>query len=512
MASSGEYNFEQQTGLYAVGSPSLIAECAALYSGHYGFWNEPGKLIKKPVELKSSKLKEWFNTNTVVATARLNGQLIAYAIAEQEEFENRGIVCWVTQLVVHIDHRNLDVAKTLLHSLWGFSNSYCWGLVSANPFAVRALEKATRRRCEPARIAKDLDFLLRFGQKWTSYVTQDAETDVTSISSQINTDFNLDHSEVPRMVEEVQRYGIEWKLGELRPRWEWMAFTFQDQEQMQLTNLEVRQMLDASEDIVQQAYSRMTLDSGHKWQRHTDAEVDFIMQQCHLSAGDSILDVGCGAGRHSIAAAHRGLKVTGVDFCAPLIERAVAAAIGTTTIFRVMDFRQRSLDMEFDAIVCLYDVIGSAVGRKSELQLLRNIKKHLRPGGYAVISVMNLTMTRKNATQLFSLEKEPNRLLELRPSKTMESSGDVFNPDFYMLDEAEGIVYRKEQFSEGRHLPAELIVRDRRYTKTSIAAVAKAVDFEVVECRCVHAGGWDKDLAEDHDSAKEILLVLRRRA
>ena len=205
-----------------------------------------------------------------------------------------------------------------------------------------------------------------------------------------------------------------------------------------------------------------------------------------------------------------GLNVLGVDFCTSLIERAVTASAATSAKFMVMDFRQDSLEEEFECVVCLYDVIGSAVGRKSELQLLRNIKKHLRPGGYAVISVMNLTLTMKNATQLFSLESEHNRLLDLKPSDTMESSGDIFNPDYYMVDVAEGVVYRKEQFSAGRDLPAELIVRDRRYTKASITAVAKAVELEVVECRCVHAGGWEKDLAEDDDSAKEILLVLRK--
>jgi 2-polyprenyl-3-methyl-5-hydroxy-6-metoxy-1,4-benzoquinol methylase/GNAT superfamily N-acetyltransferase len=510
MSNSGNYSYEQQTGLYAAGSESLIAECAVLYSSHYGFWDEPGKLIKRSVRLTPKKLKEWFKVNTVVATARHEGELIAYAIAEQHEFEGRGVVCWVTQLVVHSDHRNLDVAKTLLYSLWGFSNHYCWGLVSANPFAVRALEKATRRRCEPARIVDDKDFLLRFGEKWTSYVTQNTETDVDQNSSQINTRFDLDHSEVPRMVAAVQQYGIDWKLGELRPGWEWMAFTFQDQQQMQLTTLEVQQMLDASEDIVQQAYSRMTLDAGHKWQRHTDAEVDFIIQHCHLREGDSVLDVGCGKGRHTISAAKRGLHALGVDFCSQLIERATVEARGTTATFQVMDFRERSLDTVFDCVVCLYDVIGSAVGRKSELQLLRNIRQHLRPGGYAVVSVMNLTLTMKNATQLFSLETEHNRLLELKPSGTMESSGDIFNPGYYMVDVAEGVVYRKEQFSAGRDLPAELIVRDRRYTKASIMAVAKAVEFEVVECRCVHAGGWEKNLTEDDDSAKEILLVLRK--
>ena len=504
------YTYEQEIGLYARGNPVLIRECTALYSMHYGFWNESGTLYKRPVQLFPSRLKTWLHNETVVATARLGKTLIAYAIAEQHEFEGRGVVSWVTQLVVHADHRNKDVAKRLLYSLWGFSDHYCWGLVSANPFAVRALEKATRRRCEPGRISEDKDLLLRFGQKWTTYITQTAETDITVASSQINTDFDLDHSGVPRMLKAVENNDTKWKLGQLRPKWEWMAFTFRDQDQMQLTASEVEQMLEVSDDIAQQAYSRMTLDESHKWMRHTGRELDFIVEQCSLESGNSVLDIGCGAGRHSIEASKRGLDAVGIDFCVALIERAKTAAAGLDAAFNVMDFRREGLGLEFDCVLCLYDVIGSAASPKSELELMRNIKSHLRAGGHAVISVMNLAMTKKKATQLFSLESEHNRLLDLKPSNTMESSGDVFNPEFYMLDADKGVVYRKEQFSTGRDLPAELIVRDRRYTKTTITSLVKAVGLEVLLCRCVHAGGWDKDLSEDDDAAKEILLVCRK--
>lgn len=504
------YVYARESGLFARGNPILIEECAALYSEHYGYWNEPRKLIKSPVRLSSAKLREWLHDDTIIAAARLDNALIAYAIAEQHSFEGRGIVSWVTQLVVHSDHRNRDVAKRLLYSCWTFSDHYCWGLVSANPFAVRALEKATRRRCDPARISQDVDFLLRFGEKWTSYVSTKTETEVSGKSSQVNTDFDLDHSLVPQMVKAVQNQDTKWKLGALKAKWEWMAFTFIDQPQLKLTASEVEQMLETSDEIVQQAYSRMTLDSGHKWQRHTEAEMSFIVERCELKAGDKVLDVGCGAGRHTISAARRNLIALGVDFCPALIERAKVAAVGTSATFRVHDFRTASLAQEFNCVICLYDVIGSAVGGKSELQLMRNIRNHLRPGGRAVISVMNLTLTRKKATQTFSIEDDHNRLLDLPPSNIMETSGEIFNPDFYLLDDAKGVVYRKEQFSSGRDLPAELIVRDRRYTKASISVLAKTVGLEVVLCRCVHSGGWDKDLAEEDDAAKEILLVLRR--
>ena len=75
------YVYEQESGLFARGNPVLIKECTTLYSEHYGVWNEPNKLIKKPVVMPASKLRKWLHDNTVVATAKLGNELIAYAIA-----------------------------------------------------------------------------------------------------------------------------------------------------------------------------------------------------------------------------------------------------------------------------------------------------------------------------------------------------------------------------------------------------------------------------------------------
>ena len=127
------------------------------------------------------------------------------------------------------------------------------------------------------------------------------------------------------------------------------------------------------------------------------------------------------------------------------------------------------------------------------------------------MSVMNLILTRRRAKQVFLIEKEPNKLLQLAPSRTMESTGDIFNPDFYLLDEDTGVVYRKEQFTEGRELPTELVVRDRRFSKEEIQEMCNNAGLEVVWTRFVRAGRWHQPLGEHDDDAKEILLLCRRR-
>jgi len=126
-----------------------------LYSNHYGIWGGEGVHPNKNIKLSPNKLQDWLaNENVSIYYASDNDNIIGYAIAFSKDEKGYGIVTWVTQLVVHEDYRNHGIAKNILFSIWGFSNQFAWGIVSANPYAIRALEKATRRRAVPIRIKK----------------------------------------------------------------------------------------------------------------------------------------------------------------------------------------------------------------------------------------------------------------------------------------------------------------------------------------------------------------------
>ncbi len=60
--------------------------------------------------------------------------------------------------------------------------------------------------------------------------------------------------------------------------------------------------------------------------KNTIQEVDFLLEEFQLAPGSSILDMGCGTGRHSIELAKRGYLITGVDLSSQMLGRAAAAA------------------------------------------------------------------------------------------------------------------------------------------------------------------------------------------
>ena len=56
--------------------------------------------------------------------------------------------------------------------------------------------------------------------------------------------------------------------------------------------------------------------------KNTVAEVDFLLSLYPLKPGASILDIGCGTGRHSIELAKRGYQMTGLDLSEKMLEVA----------------------------------------------------------------------------------------------------------------------------------------------------------------------------------------------
>jgi chromosome segregation ATPase len=92
----------------------------------------------------------------------------------------------------------------------------------------------------------------------------------------------------------------------------------------------------------------------------------------------------------------------------------------------------------------------------------------------------------------------------------MQTTGDIFNPDYYLVDEVHGIVYRKEQFSGEGALPSEYVIRDRRFTMQEITELLESVGFQPIISRYVQAGRWDVSLDAKDKRAKEILIVAKK--
>ena len=445
---------------------SVIPECAELYSNHYGTWSLLSEDNKKGnnIRLSAERLSGWLiNDQTNLYVALLNNKIIGYAIALRDNMPNHGIVSWVTQFVVHKDYRNRGIGSHLLRHIWGMSNDYAWGLITANPYAVRALEKATRRICDPLYISNNnknntdcrADKLLNFADGKIAYINKDIDRVINRDTSRVNTNFAVDHSEVENKIRSLNDNGVAWNLGELEERWEWFAFTFRKQPPFPLDRSEITDILSNSEVYVKQAYRRMlggigATDEGKPYAKHTLDEVDFIIGECNLCKDSIIADFGCGNGRHTIELAKKTAMVYAIDYIEENIKicKEKALTLPNKPVFHCADCRSISLGVEVDAAICLYDVIGSFANEDDNIQIIKNITRHLKIGGTAIITVMNSQITQGQVKE-FSFAENLNALFELEASSTMQKNGEVFNPALMLYDRDKEVFYRKEQFLLG---------------------------------------------------------------
>jgi len=130
--------------------------------------------------------------------------------------------------------------------------------------------------------------------------------------------------------------------------------------------------------------------------KNTIREVDFLLEELSLQSGSSILDVGCGTGRHCIELAKRGYAVTGLDLSSEMLARAADAAksAGVNVNWIRSDATQFSLPEKYDGAICLCEGAFGLLGQRDDsigqpLSILCNIARCLKPQAKVVLTVLN---------------------------------------------------------------------------------------------------------------------------
>ena len=106
--------------------------------------------------------------------------------------------------------------------------------------------------------------------------------------------------------------------------------------------------------------------------------------------GSSILDLGCGAGRTSIALAGKGYQVTGIDLIPAMIDRAriQAEQHQARVHFAVMDVTDMSFeDGSFDNVLFSFNGFEQIPRAEKRYKVVSDVYRILRPGGYHIMTI-----------------------------------------------------------------------------------------------------------------------------
>lgn len=136
----------------------------------------------------------------------------------------------------------------------------------------------------------------------------------------------------------------------------------------------------------------------HRNESEAAKHISFIIQNTKFEPPASVLDLACGAGRHSIIFSKKGFDVTAVDLSERLLCEAkkLADEEGIDIEFIKSDLRDLNLDREFTLVINLFTSFGYFKDDEENFKIFDIAFKHLRDNGRFVIDFLNKNYIEKN--------------------------------------------------------------------------------------------------------------------
>ena len=120
-------------------------------------------------------------------------------------------------------------------------------------------------------------------------------------------------------------------------------------------------------------------------------EMDRLVELVKLKPGQTVCDLCCGVGRHSLELARRGVTVTAVDRTKRYLDEAAATARTENLAIEFVheDMRQFCQPGSFDVMVNLFTSFGYFEAQRDDRQVIENAHRSLKDGGQLVLDLMS---------------------------------------------------------------------------------------------------------------------------
>jgi SAM-dependent methyltransferase len=132
----------------------------------------------------------------------------------------------------------------------------------------------------------------------------------------------------------------------------------------------------------------------------------------------TVLDLGCGPGRHALPLADAGLTVTAVDTSPSLLAQLEAALDGRDIEIVEADMREFTRAEAFDLVVVMWTSFGYFTDEADHARVLDNIRTSLKPGGRLVLDLVGIEYLCRNLEPVHLTEYDDGRVLIERPDLT----------------------------------------------------------------------------------------------
>ena len=167
-------------------------------------------------------------------------------------------------------------------------------------------------------------------------------------------------------------------------------------------------------------------------------EVNYVddLIKTHIKEAKTLLDLGCGTGKHAELFCEKGYDVHGVDLSDEMLKIAQTRTLNKKNKlqFTHSNIQELQLNQQFDVVVSLFHVMSYQNSNEALIQAFEVAKKHLKQGGIFIFDFWYgpAVLTDLPVTRVKRLENEyikVTRIAEpiLHPQKnTVDVNYDIF--------------------------------------------------------------------------------------
>lgn len=228
----------------------------------------------------------------------------------------------------------------------------------------------------------------------------------------------------------------------------------------------------------------------HRDDKEARAAVDLLLRTLRgigrlPEPGEPVLDLACGAGRHLRALRDHHVDALGMDLSASLLREAGRRLGRVPRVrgdMRHLPFRAGT----FTGVTSFFTSFGYFEREEEDLQVLREVRRVLRPGGWLMVDFLNASRVRA----------------ELRPRDVRRVGGRVVEQERRLVEGGRRVEKRIRIVDEATGQTEEFLERVRLYEARELDHLLATTGF-LVEARF---GGYD-GRAEVDEAPRRILLA-----
>ena len=202
-----------------------------------------------------------------------------------------------------------------------------------------------------------------------------------------------------------------------------------------------------------------------------NAEVDYLVNLIKKYHKDAvtIIDLGCGTGKHAKLLAKRDFRVTGLDISEEMI---TIAKKDSDLEFILDDIATFKLKKQFDVILSIFHVFSYLTTNEKLLDSFLNANLHLAEKGIFIIDVWHTPAVHSQIPEVRVKVFENEKLKIVRYADPMVDSLNNMVDVKYELNILDKETLKEEKFTENHHI--------RHFSKPEIELFAKYTGFKIL--------------------------------